>query len=168
VNLAELHEVLLELVAREFEVEAADENFALRVRELNGVFRVFASRHVFGLHHLAVGVRFLDLLSVVAQHEVVVVVASMVVSTPTQVADALAATLVVVCRLNVDSFVHDDVALALVDANDPSLHLLSLFFVCEAQEHEAKPAAALRKAVSHHYGVLNLAKLLEVALQVLF
>lgn len=76
VDLAKLHEMLLELLAGQFEIKAADEDLALRVGELDAVFFFATDTHAVLLHDLHVGVWFLDLLSIVVYHKLVVVVST--------------------------------------------------------------------------------------------
>ena len=58
-------------------------------------------------------------------------------------------------------------ALRLVLSNDASFDLLSLILIVEAEKDEAKASATLSQLFTHHNGILNLAKLLKVCLQVL-
>lgn len=173
-HLPKLHEVFLELLRGQFKVEAADEDFTLRVGELDAVFRVIAASHAVFLDDLHVRIRLLNLLPIVGHHEVVVLVmatasvASMVVmataaATSAHIA-AITATLVVISRLDINSFVEDPVALRLVLANDTSFDLLCLVLVVEAQQHETEASAPLGDLLTHHDRILDLAKLLEVLL----
>lgn len=176
-HLTKLHEVLLELLGGQLEVEAAHKDLALRIRELNGVLRVIAAAHSVLLHDLDVGVRLLDLLPVVGHHEVVVLmvatalvspmVVSMVATAATSHVSALTAALVIVSRLNVDALVKDVVPFGLVLPDNASFDLLGLVLVIEAEKHETKASATLRNFLAHHNRVLDLAKFLEVGLQVL-
>ena len=164
-DVAELIEVVFELLTSELEVETAHKDLALGVSEFHGVLRVTAT-HVIFLNHLAVRVRFLNLLSIVTDHEVIVVVmASVMIVTNASMA-TVGTALVVVGRLDIHSLVHDVVALGLVCRDDPSLHLQSLILVAEAQKNEAEAAPSLSQAIAHHNGILNLAVLLEILLQV--
>ena len=105
-HLTKLHEVLLELLGGQLEVEAAHKDLALRVRELHGVLRVIAAAHPVLLYDLDVGVRLLDVLPVVGHHEVVVLmvatalvspmVISMAATAATSHVSALTAALVII------------------------------------------------------------------------
>ena len=55
----------------------------------------------------------------------------------------------------------------LVLPDDTSFDLLGLVFVIEAEKHETETSPTLRNFLTHHNRVLDLAKLLEVRLQVL-
>lgn len=180
VHLSELHEVLLELLASQLEVEPAHEDLALGVGELDTVLRVVTATDSVLLHDLDVWVGLLDVLAVVSHHEVVVLVVATLATaamTPTMlvlvaatahIAAAVAsATLMVICRFDIDAFLEDPVALRLVLPYDRALDLLRFALVFEAQQHEAEATAALRDFLPHDDGVLHLAELLEVALQVL-
>ena len=81
-HLTKLHEVLFELLRGQLEVEAAHKDLALRVRELHGVLRVIAAAHPVLLHDLDVGVRLLDVLSVVCHHKVVVLMVTTTLVSP--------------------------------------------------------------------------------------
>ena len=176
-HLTKLHEVLFELLRGQLEVEAAHKDLALRVRELHGVLRVIAAAHPVLLYDLDVGVRLLDVLPVVGHHEVVVLmvatalvspmVVSMVATAATSHVAALTAALVIVSRLNVDALVEDVVPFGLVLPDNASFDLLGLVLVIEAEKHETEASATLRNFLTHHNRVLDLAKLLEVRLQVL-
>ena len=100
-HLTKLHEVLLELLGGQLEVEAAHKDLALRVRELNGVLRVIAAAHPVLLHDLDVGVRLLDVLPVVGHHEVVVLMVATALVSPmvvSMVATAATSHVVFVAR----------------------------------------------------------------------
>ena len=56
---------------------------------------------------------------------------------------------------------------SLVLADNASFDLLGLVLVIETEKHKTEASAALRNFLAHHNRVLNLAKLLEVRLQVL-
>lgn len=144
--------MVLQLLARKFEVEATDENLALRVGKLHGVLRV-ATTHIVFLHDLAVGVRLLDLLPIVSHHEVVglmatslmvLIVAALSTTTSTAVATSLTAALVIVRRLHIHTLIHDVVPLRLVRRNDAAFGLHRLILIVEAEEDEAKATTSLR------------------------
>ena len=93
-------------------------------------------------------------------------VASMVVmaaATSTHIA-SIATALVVISRLDINSFVEDPVALRLVLTNDVPFDLLSLILIIKAQKHETEASAPLSDLLTHHNRILDLAKLLEVLL----
>ncbi len=89
--------MILELFTCQLEVEASDKDLALRVGELDTVLGVVAACHVSFLLYLAVGVWFLDLLAVVVDHKVVVlVVASVIISTATHMTASIILTVMVI------------------------------------------------------------------------
>ena len=163
-HLAELLEVLLQLLTCQFEVEATHEDLALGVGELDTVLGVITRTHGFLLHDGDVGVWLLDLLPTVRHHEIVVLVAAMVVTAAaaTHVTASITPTLVVICRLHVDSLLKDEVTLDLVLVDDLSLNLLRFILIVEAEEDKAEPAASLSQLLTHHNRILDLAEGLEV------
>ena len=86
--------------------------------------------------------------------------------TPASHLSAVTAALMVVSRLNIDTLFKDEVALGLILVDNASLYKQGFVFVVEAEENKAKSTAALGQLLSHHNGVLNLAKVSEVAKQV--
>ncbi len=92
--------MLLELVACQLEVESSNKDLAFGVGELYTVFGVVSVDHAVFLDHLHVGVRLLDVLTVV-HHEVATVHVSLasvvVVVIPSHVVASFATALVVIC-----------------------------------------------------------------------
>ena len=81
-DLSEFHEMILELLTCQLEVKATDKDLALGVGELDPVLGVIAACNVSFLLHLTVRVGLLNLLAIVVDHEIVVLVlASVIVST---------------------------------------------------------------------------------------
>ena len=99
-DFAKLHEVLLQLVAIQFKVEAADEDLTLWVCELHFVFLVFARDAVF-LHDLHVGIRLLDLLSIATYEEMVaILLANLIAAT---LVATISLTLMIISRLHINA-----------------------------------------------------------------
>ena len=171
VDLSKLHEVLLEFLTGQLEVKSTDEDLAFRVSELDGVLRVITTTNATILvDYLYIRVRLLNVLSIVSHQEVVVVVMTsmMVIVASTTHMTALSSALMVICRLDINAFVQDIMAVGLVLADNAPLYLLSLIFVIEAQEDKTETAAPLRQLLPHDNSVLDLAELLEIRLEVLF
>lgn len=171
-DLSKLHEVLLQLLAGQLEVKSAHEDLALWVSELDGVLRVItAANTAILVDYLHIWVGLLDVLSVVRHQEVVVVIITtmmvIVASTTTHMTASFSA-LMIVCRLDINAFVKDVMTLGLVLADDAPLYLLGFIFIIEAQEDKAEATTPLRQLLPHDDGVLDLAELLEIRLEVLF
>ena len=170
-DLSKLHEVLLQLLAGQLEVKSAYEDLAFRVSELDGVLRVItAANTAILVDYLHIWVWLLDVLSVVRHQEVVVVIITtmMVIVASTTHVTASFSALMIVCRLDINAFVKDVMTLCLVLADDAPLYLLGFIFVIEAQEDKAEATAPLCQLLPHDDGVLDLAELLEIRLEVLF
>ncbi len=96
-DLSKFHEMILELLTCQLEVKATDKDLALGVGEFDTVLGVIATCHVSFLLHLAVRVWLLDLLAVVVDHEVVVLVmASVIVTTATHMTASVILTMMVI------------------------------------------------------------------------
>lgn len=169
-HLTELHEVLLELLRCQLEIEAANKDLALWVGELYCVFGVIAPADTVLLNYLYVRIWLLNVLSIVRHHELVVRVVAAALVTPMVMAaahvSAIVAALVVIRRLDINALLKDPVAFRLVLIDDISFYLLGLLFVFKAEQDKAEAATALCDLLSHDNRVLDLAKLLEVLLQV--
>ena len=134
-DLAELHEVLLELLTGQLEVKSAHEDLAFRICELDGVLRVITTANTTILvDYLHIRVWLLDVLSIVGHQEVVVVVITsmMVIVASTTHMTSFSSALMVVCRLDINAFVQDVMTVGLVLSYDAPLYLLSLILIIEA------------------------------------
>lgn len=87
--------MVFELLTGKLEVETAHENLAFRVGEFHSVLRITATDIIF-LNNLAVWVRFLNLLPIVAYHKVIIMVMAAVMVVTDATVSSICATLVIV------------------------------------------------------------------------
>jgi hypothetical protein len=151
-DLSELSEVLLEFLVREFEVQAAHEDFGLGVAELDGVLLVRFANHV--------RVRLLDLLAAGGDDGLAALVRQ-------QTVRAYQALLVVVRGLHIHAFVLDEVAGLLVLGQNRELRLDGLRLVRQGHKDKAKASAPPGGLVAHYNCVFHQAELTEVGGHVL-
>ena len=87
----------------------------------------------------------------------------MATSIATTVMTTFAFPLVIICGLYIHSFIQDKMAIGAILSENFLFCILGFVFITERQQDKSKSTASLGNLIPHHYGVIHLPKVLEIA-----